>query len=150
VANPEIRQKTTEGIWAESSMQDSPFIVLDLEGCDGREKSGDARFDKQASLFALVMSDIIIINLKEGEVGRYNAAGFPLLKSIFQVLLAWRSDFLNDVTGSSETGRGSESEVASHFRCAGLLGSPVEGEHGVHSFRGFAGRMGVGSVQERG
>ena len=61
-------------------------LVLDLEGSDGRERGEDDNsFERQSSLFALAVADVLIVNMWAKDVGREAGAGKPLLKTIFQV-----------------------------------------------------------------
>ena len=78
------RQQTTKGIHA--SFVDQKILVFDIEGSDSRER-GDAEglFERKAALFALAMSEVVIINMWHNDVGRYNGSSFPLLKTVFEV-----------------------------------------------------------------
>uniref|UniRef100_A0A453JR36 GB1/RHD3-type G domain-containing protein n=1 Tax=Aegilops tauschii subsp. strangulata TaxID=200361 RepID=A0A453JR36_AEGTS len=63
-------------------------VVMDLEGTDGRERGeDDTAFEKQSSLFALAISDIVLINMWCHDIGREQAANKPLLKTVFQTPL---------------------------------------------------------------
>lgn len=82
------RHQTTKGIWlARSDKIAEPLtIVLDLEGSDGRERGEDDNsFERQSSLFALAIADVLLVNMWAKDVGREAGAGKPLLKTIFQV-----------------------------------------------------------------
>ncbi|GJM95220.1 hypothetical protein PR202_ga11930 [Eleusine coracana subsp. coracana] len=46
----------------------------------------DTAFEKQSALFALAISDIVLINMWCHDIGREQAANKPLLKTVFQVL----------------------------------------------------------------
>ncbi|KAK3118900.1 hypothetical protein QOZ80_9BG0710330 [Eleusine coracana subsp. coracana] len=83
------RNQTTKGIWIAKAVGIEPFtVVLDLEGTDGRERGqDDTAFEKQSALFALAVSDIVIINLWCHDIGREQAANRPLLRTVFQVLM---------------------------------------------------------------
>ncbi|CAD6253444.1 unnamed protein product [Miscanthus lutarioriparius] len=83
------RHQTTKGIWIAKAVGIEPFtVVLDLEGTDGRERGqDDTAFEKQSALFALAVSDIVMINLWCHDIGREHAANRPLLKTVFQVLM---------------------------------------------------------------
>ncbi|XP_020575256.1 protein ROOT HAIR DEFECTIVE 3-like [Phalaenopsis equestris] len=81
------RSQTTKGIWIAKSLSIEPCtIVLDLEGTDGREED-DTTFEKQSALFALAVSDIVLINMWCHDIGREQAANMPLLKTVFQVMM---------------------------------------------------------------
>lgn len=83
------RSQTTKGIWLARCVGIEPFtIVLDLEGSDGRERGeDDTAFEKQSALFALAVSDIVMINIWCHDIGREHAANKPLLKIVFQAML---------------------------------------------------------------
>ncbi|PWA99628.1 Root hair defective 3 GTP-binding protein [Artemisia annua] len=50
----------------------------------------DTAFEKQSALFALAVSDIVLINMWCHDIGREQAANKPLLKTVLQVLgVAW-------------------------------------------------------------
>ncbi|RLM58095.1 hypothetical protein C2845_PM18G09800 [Panicum miliaceum] len=83
------RHQTTKGIWIAKAVGIEPStVVLDLEGTDGRERGqDDTAFEKQSALFALAVSDIVMINLWCHDIGREHAANRPLLRTVFQVLM---------------------------------------------------------------
>ncbi|KAL6841646.1 hypothetical protein ACP4OV_028585 [Aristida adscensionis] len=83
------RNQTTKGIWIAKAVGIEPFtVVMDLEGTDGRERGeDDTAFEKQSALFALAISDIVMINLWCHDIGREQAANRPLLRTVFQVLM---------------------------------------------------------------
>ncbi|KAM0872437.1 hypothetical protein ACQ4PT_038729 [Festuca glaucescens] len=83
------RNQTTKGMWVAKAVGIEPFtVVMDLEGTDGRERGeDDTAFEKQSALFALAVSDIVMINLWCHDIGREQAANRPLLKTIFEVLM---------------------------------------------------------------
>uniref|UniRef100_A0A0C9RKN9 Protein ROOT HAIR DEFECTIVE 3 homolog n=1 Tax=Wollemia nobilis TaxID=56998 RepID=A0A0C9RKN9_9CONI len=83
------RSQTTQGIWlAEATGIDPCTLVMDLEGTDGRERGeDDTTFEKQSALFALAVSDIVLINMWCHDIGREQAANKPLLKTVFQVMM---------------------------------------------------------------
>ncbi|XP_024174233.1 protein ROOT HAIR DEFECTIVE 3 homolog 2 [Rosa chinensis] len=84
------RNQTTLGIWIAKCVGIEPFtIAVDLEGSDGRERgSHDTAFEKQSALFALAISDILLINMWCIEIGREQAANKPLLRTVFQVMMS--------------------------------------------------------------
>ncbi|KAI5332212.1 hypothetical protein L3X38_022341 [Prunus dulcis] len=61
-----VRSQTTKGIWIAKCVGIEPCtIAMDLEGTDGRERGqDDTAFEKQSALFALAVSDIVLINIK--------------------------------------------------------------------------------------
>ncbi|CAK9174489.1 unnamed protein product [Ilex paraguariensis] len=83
------RSQTTKGIWMARCGGIEPCtIVMDLEGTDGRERGeDDTAFEKQSALFALAVSDIVLINMWCHDIGREQAANKPLLKTVFQVMM---------------------------------------------------------------
>ncbi|TVU30023.1 hypothetical protein EJB05_21625 [Eragrostis curvula] len=83
------RSQTTKGIWLAKAHNIEPCtIVMDLEGTDGRERGeDDTAFEKQSALFALAVSDIVLINMWCHDIGREQAANKPLLKTVFQTPL---------------------------------------------------------------
>ncbi|KAJ6812836.1 protein ROOT HAIR DEFECTIVE 3-like [Iris pallida] len=85
----EGKSQTTKGIWLARCAEIEPCtIVMDLEGTDGRERGeDDTAFEKQSALFALAVSDIVLINMWCHDIGREQAANKPLLKTVFQVMM---------------------------------------------------------------
>ncbi|XP_048139463.1 protein ROOT HAIR DEFECTIVE 3-like isoform X2 [Rhodamnia argentea] len=82
------RSQTTKGIWLAKGAGIEPCtLVMDLEGTDGRERGDDTAFEKQSALFALAVSDIVLINMWCHDIGREQAANKPLLKTVFQVMM---------------------------------------------------------------
>ncbi|PWA72840.1 protein ROOT HAIR DEFECTIVE 3 [Artemisia annua] len=83
------RSQTTLGVWIAKCNDIEPCtIIMDLEGNDGRERGkDDTAFEKQIALFALAVSDIVLINMWCNDIGREQAANKPLLRTIFQVML---------------------------------------------------------------
>ncbi|KAL2341507.1 hypothetical protein Fmac_009447 [Flemingia macrophylla] len=83
------RSQTTKGIWMAKCVGIEPTtIAMDLEGTDGRERGeDDTAFEKQSALFALAVSDIVLINMWCHDIGREQAANKPLLKTVFQVMM---------------------------------------------------------------
>ncbi|XWS16213.1 hypothetical protein CRYUN_Cryun34aG0065900 [Craigia yunnanensis] len=83
------RSQTTKGIWMAKCAGIEPCtLVMDLEGTDGRESGeDDTAFEKQSALFALAVSDIVLINMWCHDIGREQAANKPLLKTVFQVMM---------------------------------------------------------------
>ncbi|KAG5005800.1 hypothetical protein JHK85_024342 [Glycine max] len=84
------RSQTTKGIWIAKCVGIEPStIAMDLEGTDGRERGeDDTAFEKQSALFALAISDIVLINMWCHDIGREQAANKPLLKTVFQVVFS--------------------------------------------------------------
>ncbi|OHT15030.1 Protein SEY1 2 [Tritrichomonas foetus] len=79
------RQQTTKGIHA-SAAQGHPIMIFDVEGCDSRERGdADAHFERKAALFALSLAEVLLVNMWESDIGRYNAANIPMLRTVFEV-----------------------------------------------------------------
>ncbi|XP_004293731.1 PREDICTED: protein ROOT HAIR DEFECTIVE 3 homolog 2 [Fragaria vesca subsp. vesca] len=83
------RSQTTKGVWIAKCVGIEPCTIgMDLEGTDGRERGeDDTTFEKQSALFALAVSDIVLINMWCHDIGREQAANKPLLKTVFQVMM---------------------------------------------------------------
>ncbi|KAL6939355.1 hypothetical protein ACO0RG_003192 [Hanseniaspora osmophila] len=93
------RQQTTKGIWlghakevattaSEHMKPDRDLFVLDVEGSDGAERGEDQEFERKAALFALAVSEVLIINMWEHQVGLYQGNNMELLKTVFEVNLS--------------------------------------------------------------
>lgn len=80
------RQQTTRGLWI-SLAEFSNTLVMDVEGVDGRERGEDQDFERKSALFSLAVSQVVLINLWENQVGLYNGANMGLLKTVFEVNL---------------------------------------------------------------
>ncbi|KAL0921620.1 hypothetical protein M5K25_008710 [Dendrobium thyrsiflorum] len=83
------RAQTTKGIWIAKCLDIEPCtIVIDLEGTDARERGeDDTVFEKQSALFALAISDVVLVNIWCHDIGREHASNKPLLRTVFQVML---------------------------------------------------------------
>jgi len=86
------RSQTTKGLWLsvddKLQYEEVPMIVMDVEGTDSKERGEDrASFEHRASLFALALSDLVMINMWYTDLGRYTASQYGLLKTILQVNL---------------------------------------------------------------
>lgn len=83
------RKEREEGEGADLLKREKPqpLFVLDFEGTDGIERGEDQNFERQLSLFALSVADILIINMWAVDVGRFNAANMNLLRTVFEVNL---------------------------------------------------------------
>lgn len=81
------RQQTTKGIHAAYS-EKSKILIFDIEGSDSRERGdADSLFERKAALFALALSEVVMVNMWQNDIGRYNASSIPLLKTVFEVNL---------------------------------------------------------------
>uniref|UniRef100_A0A9I9DKB9 GB1/RHD3-type G domain-containing protein n=1 Tax=Cucumis melo TaxID=3656 RepID=A0A9I9DKB9_CUCME len=68
---------------------------MDLEGTDERERGeDDTTFEKQSALFALVVSDIVLINMWYHDIGREQVAIKPFLKTVMMRLFSPRKTTL--------------------------------------------------------
>ncbi|KAL5711077.1 hypothetical protein ACHQM5_021572 [Ranunculus cassubicifolius] len=87
------RSQTTKGIWLSKAVDIKPCtIVIDVEGSDGMERGEDGvLFEKQSALFALAVSDVVLVNMWCHEVGRENGGGRALLKIVFEKILSLTS-----------------------------------------------------------
>ncbi|CDH15680.1 probable protein SEY1 [Zygosaccharomyces bailii ISA1307] len=92
------RQQTTKGIWLahtrnvnttnESQNQTADLFVLDVEGSDGAERGEDQDFERKAALFAISVSEVLIVNMWEQQIGLYQGNNMALLKTVFEVNLS--------------------------------------------------------------
>ncbi|KAG6753354.1 hypothetical protein POTOM_043414 [Populus tomentosa] len=82
------RGQTTKGIWIAKCSDIDPFtIAMDFEGTDSNQRGeDDTAFEKQSTLFALAIADVVLINMWYKDIGLENAASRPLLKRVFQVM----------------------------------------------------------------
>eukprot|EP01104_Vermistella_antarctica_P012650 TRINITY_DN3703_c1_g2_i1.p1 TRINITY_DN3703_c1_g2~~TRINITY_DN3703_c1_g2_i1.p1 ORF type:complete len:806 (+),score=215.04 TRINITY_DN3703_c1_g2_i1:97-2514(+) len=81
------RSQTTLGIWL-GKARDGPTLVFDVEGTDSRERGEEnMNFERKTSLFSLALAEVVIVNLWAQDIGRYNAANYALLKTVFELNL---------------------------------------------------------------
>lgn len=69
---------------------DTDILLLDLEGTDSKERgAGDDNmaFERKISLFALAISEVLLVNMWQQDIGRYNAANLSLLRVVFELNL---------------------------------------------------------------
>ncbi|PQQ21366.1 protein ROOT HAIR DEFECTIVE 3 homolog 1-like [Prunus yedoensis var. nudiflora] len=84
----ELKSQTTKGIWVAKYPTSHPFtLVMDMEGTDGKERGEDTAFEKQSTLFALAVADVVLINIWCHDIGREHASNKPLLNTVFQVMM---------------------------------------------------------------
>ncbi|KAL7191396.1 hypothetical protein ACSBR2_023466 [Camellia fascicularis] len=82
------RNKCTQGIWLQrAGITERCILVMDLEGTDGKEKQDNTTFEKQSAVFALLISDVVLINMWYNEVGRQQAGNRPLFETVFQAVV---------------------------------------------------------------
>ncbi|GAB2225509.1 hypothetical protein Droror1_Dr00006304 [Drosera rotundifolia] len=81
--------QTTQGIWLANGIgMERHTLVMDLEGTDGNERGeDDTAFESRSALFALAVSDVLLVNMWCTEVGRCRAGNIPLLRTVFEVML---------------------------------------------------------------
>ena len=92
------RQQTTKGINCAMAVS-SPIFLIDPEGSDSRERGdADALFERKSALFAIALSEVLIINMWETDVGRFNAANIPLLQAAFEANIQLFSKYKETVT----------------------------------------------------
>ncbi|OIT30641.1 protein root hair defective 3 [Nicotiana attenuata] len=77
------RSQTTKGIAFANPTSCTHRVPLFQGGCT----TDDTAFEKQSALFALAVSDIVLINMWCHDIGREQAANKPLLKTVFQVMM---------------------------------------------------------------
>ena len=78
------RSQTTRGIWLTTNKENN-ILVLDIEGTDSKERGEQGlTFEQTTSLFALAMSDILMINMWYTDLGRYHGSNYALLKTILE------------------------------------------------------------------
>ena len=82
------RGQTTKGVWI-AGHKDQKVLIIDCEGTDSVSRSEEDRgkFEHTSSLFALAMSDVLIINMWTSDVGRYTASNYGVLKIVFEMNL---------------------------------------------------------------
>jgi hypothetical protein len=66
---------------------DANLLVLDVEGTDGGERFENQDFERKSALFSLAISEVLIFNIYENNVGLYNGANLGLLKTVLDVNL---------------------------------------------------------------
>ena len=66
----------------------SDLLIMDLEGTDALErKANRGNFERQTSLMALTLSEVLIINMWAQDIGRAAGMNVDTLKSIIQANL---------------------------------------------------------------
>lgn len=71
--------KGTKGCVA--AISSSSALILDTQGADGRD--GDAEKIARVATFSLALADALVFNLWTADIGRYEAAGYSLLRTVF-------------------------------------------------------------------
>lgn len=75
------------GTMNSSPVHPAPLLLLDCEGGDSRERTiaKTQSIENRIASFAAAVSDILLLNLWETDVGRYNAANYNTLSSVFGI-----------------------------------------------------------------
>eukprot|EP00915_Cephaloidophora_sp_WS-2016_P007746 GHVH01010666.1.p1 GENE.GHVH01010666.1~~GHVH01010666.1.p1 ORF type:complete len:801 (+),score=133.39 GHVH01010666.1:116-2518(+) len=91
------RSQTTKGLWLsrdtrtepiDATTNRQPLLIIDVEGTDSKERGEDrVSFEHRASLFALALSDVVVMNMWYTDLGRYTASNYGLLRTVLQVNL---------------------------------------------------------------
>lgn len=84
----EGRHQVTLGVYVSKAVN-SDILVFDMEGTDSKERGGQDNmgFERKISLFALSMSEVLIVNMWHQDIGRYNASNYSLLKTVYELNL---------------------------------------------------------------
>lgn len=64
-----------------AAVSPSSALILDTQGADGRD--GDAERVSRVATFALALADALVFNVWTADIGRYEAAGYALLRTVF-------------------------------------------------------------------
>eukprot|EP00178_Gracilaria_changii_P019938 TRINITY_DN578_c0_g1_i1.p2 TRINITY_DN578_c0_g1~~TRINITY_DN578_c0_g1_i1.p2 ORF type:complete len:545 (+),score=104.37 TRINITY_DN578_c0_g1_i1:3078-4712(+) len=79
-----VATATTKGIFADKARDQTTVVAVDVEGSDSRERGRDGRaFQARCAAFVTCISDVLLLNLWYHDVGRFDAAGYALLKAVF-------------------------------------------------------------------
>eukprot|EP01083_Nonionella_stella_P314687 1134646_1 len=84
------RHQVTTGIWIGNcpKVVARDLLVLDLEGTDSAErKQNRTNFERQTSLMALTLSEVLIINMWASDIGRSTGMNVDTLRAILQANL---------------------------------------------------------------
>eukprot|EP01083_Nonionella_stella_P020617 57183_1 len=82
------RRQVTTGIWIGSCPKARDLMVLDLEGTDSAErKQNRSNFERQTSLMALTLSEVLIINMWACDIGRSTGMNVDTLRAILEANL---------------------------------------------------------------
>lgn len=81
------RYQVTKGVCVSKAINQD-ILIMDLEGTDSKERGEEnMAFEKKISLFALAISEVLLVNMWMQDIGRYNASNFSLLKTVFELNL---------------------------------------------------------------
>ncbi|CAN8066991.1 unnamed protein product [Agarophyton chilense] len=79
-----VATATTKGVFADKAEDRATLVAIDVEGSDSRERGRDGRaFQARCAAFVTCISDVLLLNLWYHDVGRFDAAGYALLKAVF-------------------------------------------------------------------
>ena len=79
------KELTTEGVWVSAVEADGKrALVLDVEGCDGKERGNDKLMERQLGLLSLVVCNVLVVHVPEVDVGCEDAANKTLLRIIIE------------------------------------------------------------------
>eukprot|EP01084_Bolivina_argentea_P146674 256752_1 len=82
------RRQVTTGIWIGNCPKAKDLMVLDLEGTDSAErKQNRSNFERQTSLMALTLSEVLIINMWASDIGRSTGMNVDTLRAILEANL---------------------------------------------------------------
>ncbi|KAL0480835.1 3 TM domain-containing transmembrane protein, partial [Acrasis kona] len=61
---------------------------MDLEGTDSKERGEEnMSFERKISLFALSIAEVLLVNMWQNDIGRFQASNYSLLKTVFELNL---------------------------------------------------------------
>lgn len=66
---------------ASVAMSTSGTLIIDTQGSDGRD--GDSENVSRVATFTLALADALVFNVWAADLGRYEAAGYSLLRTLF-------------------------------------------------------------------
>ncbi|KAF3338953.1 protein ROOT HAIR DEFECTIVE 3 1 [Carex littledalei] len=77
--------QTTRGIWIAQCPTNPSIVVIDIEGSDSSTNAQNGTsFANRAALFALTISDVLLLNMEARGLGQYEGGSLPLLQTIFR------------------------------------------------------------------
>jgi len=82
------RRQTTQGIWFGASPKSREIVCVDLEGTDSAQrKENRHNLERQTALFALTITELLIVNLWSNQVGLASGMNIGTLRAIVQANL---------------------------------------------------------------
>eukprot|EP01053_Blabericola_migrator_P007136 Blabericola_migrator_1__7135@NODE_3613_length_1632_cov_26_214058_g2142_i1_p1_GENE_NODE_3613_length_1632_cov_26_214058_g2142_i1NODE_3613_length_1632_cov_26_214058_g2142_i1_p1_ORF_typecomplete_len454_score84_99RHD3/PF05879_12/8_6e46GBP/PF02263_19/9_3e15GBP/PF02263_19/1_2e03MMR_HSR1/PF01926_23/1_3e06Dynamin_N/PF00350_23/0_00039Dynamin_N/PF00350_23/2_1e03IIGP/PF05049_13/0_00084IIGP/PF05049_13/5_6e03AAA_15/PF13175_6/0_036Septin/PF00735_18/0_061Roc/PF08477_13/0_12Roc/PF08477_13/8e03AAA_28/PF13521_6/0_ len=87
-SDPATIHQTTRGVWLSEDPK-APLLILDIEGTDSseRNKEGDRAFERHSGVFALALSDTVLINVNYQDINREHGSGLPLFEELQRAYL---------------------------------------------------------------